>query len=99
MASENLINASLQIVPLAGSEHYHNYIDAAIELIRNSGLKYMVTPMETVIEGRKGEVLRTLDEAREAALTAGADELLVNIKIHIKKNMDVTFDEKVNKFA
>ena len=99
MASEHLINAAVQIVPLSGSEHYHTYIDAAIRVIQESGLKHTVTPMETVIEGPKTLVLEVLDKAREAALTAGAEEVLVNIKLHIKKDQDVTFDQKIKKFS
>lgn len=98
MDADHLINASLQIIPLSGAKGHYHYIDEAIKVIQESGLKYMVTPMETVIEGRKDDVLNVLDEAREAALRAGAEELLVNIKIHLKKNADVTFGEKVDKF-
>ncbi|MGD1959240.1 MAG: MTH1187 family thiamine-binding protein [Fulvivirga sp.] len=98
MNNNHLINAAVQIVPLQGESHYNKYIDAAISVIQKSGLKYAVTPMETVIEGPKLKVLKLLDDVRETALDAGADELLVNIKLHLKKNKDVTFSEKLDKF-
>ena len=95
---DHKINASIQIVPLGGEEHYHTYFDAAIAVIQQSGLKHMVSPMETVIEGPKAKVMEVLEQAREAALSAGAIELLVNIKLHLKGNEDVTFEEKIEKF-
>lgn len=95
---EYRINASIQIVPLGGEEHYLTYIDAAIAVIQESGLKYMITPMETVLEGPKKRVMAVLEQAREAAMSAGASELLVNIKLHLKSNEDVTFEEKIEKF-
>lgn len=98
MGNNHLINASIQIVPLAGEDHYHGYIDSAIAVIQQSGLTYSITPMETVIEGPKDQVLEVLDAAREAAMNAGAEELLVNIKLHLKRNKDVTFSEKTDKF-
>lgn len=95
---ENTINAAIQIVPKSKERHIYDIIDEAIAVIQNSGLKYMVTPMETVIEGRYIEVFEVMQKAQEVALSAGADELLVNIKLHIRKEEDVTFEEKIEKY-
>lgn len=95
---ENNINAAIQIIPKSKEGHIYDIIDEAIAVIQNSGLKYMVTPMETVIEGRYIEVFEVMQKAQEVALAAGADELLVNIKLHIRKGKDVTFEEKVEKY-
>ena len=94
---ENIINAAIQIVPKTRQKEYYPLIDAAIEEIRKSGLKYEVTPMETVIEGPYQEVMDTFKKAQEASFNAGADELIVNIKLHIRKGSDVHFEEKVAK--
>lgn len=95
---ENKINAAIQIIPKSNDKHIYDIVDEAIAVIQNSGLKYMVTPMETVIEGKYFEVFEVMQKAQEMALSAGADELLVNIKLHIRKNADVTFEEKIEKY-
>ncbi len=95
MHQNNIINAAIQIVPLNVSKGSYDYIDAAISVIKESGLHYSVTPFETVIEGPERQVLDVLDKARQSALEAGAEELLVNIKLHLRKSQDVTFEEKI----
>ncbi|MEQ8476593.1 thiamine-binding protein [Fulvivirga sp.] len=92
------INAGLQVVP--HTEHLPIYpiIDEAIKVIQQSGLRYMVTPMETVIEGHYDEVMTVVKRAQEAALAAGAQELVVTLRLHIKKASDVSFEDKTAKF-
>ena len=92
------INAAVQIVPRSESQDIYSIIDKAIEVIQDSGLKYEVTPMETVIEGPYEEVMQVITRAQEAAFASGAYELLVNIKLHVRKDGDVTFEEKTGKY-
>lgn len=92
------INAGLQVVPHAKNLQLYPIIDEAIKVIQNSGLRYIVTPMETVIEGYYDEVLEVVKKAQEAALASGAQELVVTLRLHIKKDSDVSFEEKTQKF-
>lgn len=96
--TEHNINAAIQIVPRSEDKNIYGIIDQAIEVIQQSGLKYEITPMETVIEGPYNKVFQIIKEAQEAALSYGAYELLVNIKLHIRKDGDVTFEEKTGKY-
>ena len=96
--TNHTINAGLQIVPLQKSRDALQAIDRAIEVIQKSGLKHQVTPMETVIEGGYDEVMDIIKKAQQAALKAGAAELVVNIRLHLKKDMSVSFEEETAKF-
>jgi uncharacterized protein (TIGR00106 family) len=93
------INAGLQVVPHAENLPIYPIIDEAIKVIQESGLRYIVTPLETVIEGHYDEVLEVVKRAQEAALAAGAQELVVSLKFHIKKDTDVSFEQKIAKFS
>ncbi len=95
---KHTINAGLQVVPHAEGLEIYSLIDKAIEVIQNSGLRYQVTPMETVIEGSYNEVMEVIKKAQEATLAAGAEELVVSIRLHIKGSVDVSFEEKTKKF-
>ena len=95
----NIIHLAIQIVPLKTSAHPYTAIDKAIEVIGQSGLRYQVGPMETVIEGAYDEVWAVAKKAQEACLDYGADELVVTIKLHIKKNADVSWEEKMEKYT
>lgn len=88
------IHLAIQIVPLTGREHAYPLIDKAIDAIAATGLPHTVGPMETVLEGSYDEVMRAARMAQEACLDAGAEELVVNLKLHIRKGGDVTMDEK-----
>ena len=88
------IHYSFQIVPKAENCDTYGLVDKAIEVIQASGLKYMVTPMDTVIEGHYDKVQETVEKAQIACLEAGADEVLVFIKMHYRKNSSVTIEEK-----
>ena len=95
--SASLVNLSLQIIPINTVEAYP-MIDAAIAVIQDSGIKYEVQPFATILEGTLDEVMEIAMAAKSAALSAGADELVVNIQLHLKKNQDVRFTDKVEKF-
>ena len=95
----HIINAGLQVVPHADSLPIYPIIDEAIKVIQDSGLRYVVTPMETVIEGDYDKVMMVVKKAQEAALSAGAQELVVTLRLHIKKDSDVSFEDKTAKFS
>ena len=94
----NKVNLSLQVVPINEANAYP-YIDEAIRVIQESGLRYEVQPFATIIEGPFEEVLAVVGAAKAAALAAGASELLLNIQIHLKKGEDVQFEDKTAKFV
>lgn len=92
------VNISLQILPVSSSMHPYAVIDRAIEVIKNSGLKFKVCPMETVIEGDYDQIMQTIDKAIKTAYSF-ADQVFVNIKMQIDKNQDVSMDEKLKKYV
>ena len=95
---EHLINLALQVIPKSESKDTYTLVDEAIKIIQNSGLKYLVCPFETVIEGDYESVMKVVKQAQEACFSSGANELLVYIKIQVKKDSDVTMDEKIEKY-
>ena len=88
------IHLAIQVVPLDREANVYSKIDAAIDVIERSGLTYLITPMETVIQGPYEEVQKVSREAQEALVKAGCNEFLVNIKMHIRLDADITMKEK-----
>jgi uncharacterized protein (TIGR00106 family) len=87
------VHVSIQIVPISNKPLYP-IIDKAIEVIHNSGVQYTVGPMETVMQGDYDQLMDVAKKAQQACLDAGADELVVTMKVHARKNGDVTWHEK-----
>ncbi len=93
----NQINLGLQIVPIANADKGYPIIDECIGKIQSSGIKYIVTPFETVLEGDYDEVMALVRTTYDLALTK-SEELVINIRIHAKNGQDVYGSEKTDKF-
>lgn len=44
-----IVNAALQILPIVNDKHPYKWVDEAIAVIQNSGVKYEVGPFATVL--------------------------------------------------
>lgn len=75
-----MVVAELTIIPLEGAE-MRPFVDAAVEVVAESGLKYEVEPMGTCLEGELDQVLDTVKRAHRAALDKGTDRLITEIRI------------------
>ncbi len=93
------VNLAIQILPLQmDKEAAYKAIDAAIEKVQESGLKYEVCPFETVIEGPYDKVMQLMNDMQDATYAAGAKELLVNMKLHRNSGKDMAIDDKTGKY-
>ena len=91
------VNIALQILPTSKTIHPYALVDKAIEVIANSGLRYKVTPFETVMEGTYDEIMDIVKRAQEACYAAGAESLMTYIKIQSSIS-DVSIEDKMEKY-
>lgn len=93
-----IINLGIQIVPKSKTLDSYLLVDKAIEVIRASGVKHVVTPFETVMEGMQDELMEIARRAQEAVLMAGAEEVLVYFRMQIRRDGDVSIEDKIGKY-
>ena len=93
-----IINASIQIVPIVLDKHPYEWVDDAIAVIQQSGIKYEVGPFATVLEGTYEEVMKVIHHVNELLYEKGCAEWISNLQIQIRSKGDVTGEEKVEKF-
>lgn len=93
-----IINLGLQIVPKSKGQESYDLVDKAIEVIQDSGVKYEVTPFETVMEGPQEHLMAIAIEAQNAVFNAGAEEVLIYYRLHVRKDSNVTIEEKTDKY-
>ena len=98
MEHKHIINMGIQIVPKSKTLDSYFLVDKAIEVIQKSGVKYVVTPFETVMEGEQKELMEIAQRAQEAVLNAGADEVLIYYRMQIRKAKDVWIMDKIGKY-
>ncbi|NJK80756.1 MAG: thiamine-binding protein [Chloroflexaceae bacterium] len=96
----NPITVSFQVLPggLPDKKTTYNAVDAAIAVVVQSGLRYMVNPMETTLEGEYDQVMAVIKAAQQAVLAAGASTVFTSIKID-NDPAGSTIDEKIGKYS
>lgn len=93
-----LVNMAIQVLPKIKDGNTYAVVDKAIEAIQRSGVKYRVCPFETVMEGSYEKLIAVIDDAQQACFDAGAEEVLVNLKIQRRRDGDVTIEDKTGKY-
>ncbi len=72
-------------------------VDKVIELIQNSGVNYLVGPMETTMEGDLKELLDLVIKAQDICVEAGSPRVISIVKIDYKPD-GVSMNEKIGKY-
>lgn len=93
-----IINASIQILPIVQDKHPYEWVDEAIAVIQQSGIKYEIGPFATVIEGTYEEVMRVVQSVNEHLFQQRCNEWIASVQFSIRSNGDITANEKVSKF-
>lgn len=92
-----IVNMSLQVLPVVPENRIYDVVDQVIAMIADSGLKYLVGPMETTIEGELEQLLELVKQAQQISIQAGADRVVTIVKIDYKPG-GVTMYEKIKKY-
>ena len=80
MTNKRTMNVGVQVLPLV--DNVYPIVDKAIEAIKASGVKYLVGPLETTLEGDDlDQLLEVAKSAHRACFEAGASKVVTLIKI------------------
>jgi len=73
---------SVQIIPKTkDGEDVIPYVDEAIKIIIDSGLKYDVHPLETTIEGDLNSIFNLITKMNERMIEIGSSNVITQVKI------------------
>ena len=92
---ERTVNVAVQVLPL--HEDVYRIVDRAIGVIAESGVKYEVGPLETVMEGQLDVLLEVAKQAHLACFEAGTEKIVTLIKIGDSAT-GTSIEEKVAKY-
>jgi uncharacterized protein (TIGR00106 family) len=93
------VNVAIQVLPISSTRHPYEIVDIAIDLINKSGLKFVVTPFETVVEGDYDRIFQLIKDIHFTCHQAGAQEMICNIKIQSSSDTPVTIEDKMQKYS
>jgi uncharacterized protein YqgV (UPF0045/DUF77 family) len=83
------IIAGIQVVPKGNNIKAEEVMKKVLSVIEQSGLHSKEENFEVVIEGSYEQVTRVIEAVQLASFNAGAEELLLNIRMQIIKGKDV----------
>lgn len=92
------INASVQLLPVVQDKHPYDWVDEAIAVIQQTGIKHEVGPFATVLEGTYDEVMRVIGQVNEHLYQKGCAEWITAVQIQIRSQGPITGEEKTAKF-
>lgn len=92
------INASIQLLPIVQDRHPYEWVDEAIAIIQQSGIRHEVGPFATVVEGTYEEVMQVIHQINEHLVSSGCAEWITSLQIQIRSTSPITGDEKTEKF-
>ena len=92
-----LVNVSLQVLPVVEEAKIYPVVDRVIEYIASCGVKYIVGPMETTMEGELEELLEIIKKVQEICIGEGASRVVSVIKIDYRPE-GITMEEKISKY-
>ncbi len=93
-----LVNASIQLLPIVQNPHPYQWVDEAISIIQQSGIKHQVGAFATVVEGPYEAVMAVVHAINEHLAERRCAEWITSLQIQIRCDGDMTADEKTAKY-
>lgn len=93
-------SVSFQVLPnTANKKDVLKIVDAVIKMISESGVNYLVGPMETTMEGDLDKLLQIVKKAQNICIRKGATEVFTNVKIMYSPKGVLSIEDKIKKFS
>lgn len=89
---------SIQILPKTkDGEDVIPYVDEAIRVIHESGVKYEVHPLETTMEGELQQLFTVITKMNERMIEIGSKNVISQVKI-LYQPAGITMDQLTEKY-
>ena len=89
---------SIQIIPKTkDGEDVIPYVDEAIKVISESGVKYEVHPLETTMEGELDELFTVISKMNERMIEMGSKNVISQVKI-LYQPSGIAMDDLTEKY-
>lgn len=83
----------ITVVPVgADVSSMREYVDEAVEAIRDSGVRCQVTAMGTNVEGSIDDILRAFKAAHDACIAEGAPRVLALLRVDHRMDREERLD-------
>ena len=86
----------ISVVPVGTTKpSVSDYVAGAVRILKEAGIKYELTPMNTIIEGDLEKLLALAQRMHCSAFDAGAKRVVTTIRIDERIDKPLTLEGKV----
>lgn len=87
--------AFFSVTPLGEAESVSPYVARVVDVVRQSGLSWKLTPMGTIVEGDTlAEVLDVINKGVESLLEC--NRVSISIKVDYRRDREIGMDKKTD---
>lgn len=92
-----MLLAQLSVYPIGSGISLGAYVRKGVKIIEESGYNYQVGGMSTSIEapGLK-ELFELVEKIRQAQIEAGAERVIIELKVDDRRDKDATLQGKID---
>ncbi len=89
-----LVIVEFSIVPIGAGTSLSRFVAVCLDVVKESGLKYQLTPMGTVLEGESEEVIPVIMRCHERVMQM-SERVVTSIKIDDRRDRPSHMERKV----
>ena len=86
--------AEFSITPIGAGVSVGKYVTKAVQIVHDSGMKYQINPMGTVVEGLWDDVMAVIRNCNDTLLKE-CERLSISIKIDSRRGPSAPMEDKV----
>ncbi len=86
--------AQITVIPVGTGAGISKYVAGAVRIIAESGLKYELSAMTTIVEGDVDSILTLMKKVHESCFDEGAVRVLTSLSVDERRDKELTIEGK-----
>ena len=94
-----MIVADFAIVPMGVGASASNYVEAAFQVLREAGVRFVPGPMSTAVEAESfAEIFAVIEEVNERLAEMGVPRIITTVRIDFRLDKEISIQSKLSHF-
>ena len=94
-----MIVADFAVVPMGVGASASNYVEAAFQVLREAGVRFVPGPMSTAIEAESfAEIFAVIEEVNERLAEMGVPRIITTVRIDFRLDKEISIKSKMIHF-
>ena len=94
-----MIVADFAVVPMGVGASASNYVEAAYQVLREAGVRFVPGPMSTAVEAESfAEIFAIIEEVNEKLSEMGVPRIITTVRIDFRQDKETSILSKMSHF-